>query len=463
MLALVASVSIQAEDSLPLYLPGDGVYIVGIDPATRQTPLDEPTMVAEAYRMSFHIQNVDVAAAKAGGKTYNLAKYFSEDETLLDISAFMGVGTASDLVVRDMEGNKYQLGQYAESAVKPARLLAAYDTWRGHATLPLGVYDHWDCPVTYDEDPLIKAGADTLTVDFGDPHEGLVMNAISFNLCSSSSVETLCASVSVNMTIYTETPWSTDIRLQPSYIEQVAEGIYAVKLPLKYPIARSRFTVTVSGLHTANAWLPRAVDTHALYPTHTTYEGGMQDAAADVCLNVEGYFNYIGTWGLLNGKEERGEVVSEADYVQVYYDPTDEDWPGNFFMGEAAFPVECTFGASDIVLSYSPDWIVDFLIDASQWDEYGAIQLAIVADALPEGETKRVGYVIFSTADGASHYRILIRQGAGWFDEIEYGAEGVDQVIIIPEQGGMFDLMGRSVSEPVRGQIYIQNGKKIMY
>lgn len=454
----------QAEDSLPFYLPGDGVYIVGIDPVSRKCPLTEPTLVAEAYRMSFQIQNVDMAAVKAGEKTYNLAKYFSEDEQTLDISAFMGVGTAYDLVVRNEDGQKYQLGQYGAAAPKATRLLAAYDSWKKHETLPLGVYDHWDCALTYDEDPIIKGGADELTVNFGNPHEGLVLTAISFNLVSKSAgVADIVKSLGVKINVYEEDgkteKWSSRQPVYKAAVKDLGDGVFAVILPLEKPVVFSPLSVTISGLHTLNAWLPRVVDTHNLYPTHTTYAGGQQDKASDVCLNIEGYFNYIGTWGLCRGKSERGEAYSDGDYVQVYYDPSDEDWPGDYYMGEAAFPVECTFGAADIEVVSAPSWIVDYMVDASQWNDYGAIQLSMIADMLPEEVTGRVGMVRFATSDGASFYNILVRQGTSFFDEYE----GVDEVIDVPVQGGIFDLMGRRVSDFQRGQVYIQNGKKIMY
>lgn len=464
VLALVGSVLVWAEDTMPHYLPGDGVYIVGIDPSTRTCPLTEPTLVAEAYRMTLEVTNVDIASVKAGDKSYNLSKYLTEDGKTLDISAFMGIGTATDLIVRNLEGQKYQLGQYGYSSPQPTRLLAAYNSWKRHATLPLGVYDHWDCGVTYEEDPMIKEGADELTVDFGNPHEGLVLTAISFNLISkSATVADIVKSLGVTIRVYEEDGktemWSSRQPVYTSAVTEVEKGVYAVVLPLEKPVVFSPLKVTISGLNTIGAWLPRVIDTNDLYPTHTTYAGGKQDMAADVCLNIEGYFNYIGMWGVCRGKSERGEAYSSGDYVQVYYDPSDEDWPGDYYMGEAAFPVECTFGAADIEMSSAPLWIVDYMVDSSQWKEYGAIQLSMVADMLPEDMKGRVGRVEFATSDGASFYSIMVRQGAAFFDEYE----GVDEVIDVPVEGGTFDLMGHRVSAPERGQVYIVNGKKSIY
>lgn len=462
---MVACMGALAAPETPFYLPGEGVYIVGINPRTQRPPLLQPTFVAEAYHMSFLTWNCDVASAEAGGQSYSLGKYFNDDNSVLDIAAFMGIGTANKFVVRNLDGESYQLGQYSPNwPLQSTRLLAAYDSWKGIKNLPMGVYDHWDCPVVETEDPMLKS-SDFLTVDFGNPYEGLVLTGVSFNLLSASDMDAICRSVTVTVKVYADDArsaelWHETLSLTDKRVTLLRDGVYSVVLPMSGQVVRSPFEVTISGLGAAGAWLPRAVDTHDLYPTHTRYADGKINPTADACLNVEGYFNYIGTWGLRDGKEERGEVVSDADYVQVYYDPSDPDWPGDYFMGEAAFPVECTFGGADIILFDSPTWIIDYQIDESQWKEYGAIQLSMVADALEEGETGRQGRVVFATKDLASFYYILVRQGAGKFEDIE---EGIDQVVNIPAIGGIFDLMGRCISEPQRGQVYIVNGKKSIY
>lgn len=466
MLALMSvAAGLQAQEELPFFLPGDGVYIVGMDVMTGQNALTSPTLVSEAYQMTLRTQNVDVAAVKAGSKNYNLSQYLTEDN-LLDIRPFMGVGSANGLIVRNFDGDSYQLGDYApEKTWTTTYLLSAAALGESYTSLPLAVYDAWDCPITYEADPVIAAGADTLTVDFGNPQEGLVVQSVSMNLLSeSANEEALLRHVRVCVRIYnkenTTVERTLDLVPESPCLTSLSAGRWAMVLPVEAVIC-TRFEVEVSGLHAAEAWLPRAVDSHSLYPTHTTYSGTSQSANTDACIQVNGYFNYVGTWGMMGGKQERGEAFFTGDLVQIYYDPSDPDWPGDFYQGEATFPVECTFGAEDIVLKSAPSWIIDYMVDASQWAEYGAVQLAMQADALPEEKEGRLGKVVWSTADGASEYTILVRQGIAWFDDDP--EQAVDAVVDIDTSGGLYDLLGRPVTTPAPGNVYIRQGKKWLY
>lgn len=468
--ALLCVMMLHAESSIPYYVPGDGVYVVGLDSAL-QPVLSEPTMVAGAYQASLRVFNTKAATLAAKvlddkgekevEKDFQMVSYLQGD-TLLNLERFLGVGYVYNLTVRDLDiahkGNPYQMGDNAPSKTwSKTYLLAAYNSWKKHATFPLGMYDHWDCPVTTDSDPILKEGADAVTVDFGNPGEGLVIDAITFTLVSTAPVTSL-SSLAVKLSV--EGAKEQTVSLQESMFTKVeGKDWYSVVVPVKKTVIASRFAVTVSGFSQCDAWLPRAVDTHAMYPTHTLYSNGKMNLASDVCLHVRGYFNYLGNWGRADGKVERGECVASADYIQIYYDPEDEDWPGDFFMGEAAFPVECTFGASDIDIASQPDWLISFEMDQSQWTKYGAVQLIMVADDLPDGVTGRTGKIVFTTLDGASQYTILVRQGTAWFDELE----SIDYVVDLPAMGGTYDLLGRPVKEMQHGTVYIQNGKKIMY
>ena len=123
-------------------------------------------------------------------------------------------------------------------------------------------------------------------------------------------------------------------------------------------------------------------------------------------------------------------------------------------MGEAAFPVECTFGSKDIIIKESPDWIKTVSYDDSQWSQYGCVQISLVADALPEDMKGRLGDVVLSTEDLASQYTIHVRQGAAMFDN----PDGIQAPSII-NQSSCFDLQGRRITAPQKGKPYVRNGK----
>lgn len=474
--AAIATTAWAQASEQPYYLPGEGVYHVGM-PGDMKPAVKEPTLVTQAYKLNLNVKNAELASARAGVESYNLLKYFNEDATQLNLVPFMGIGTAYGLIVRDMEGGSYQLGDYSPNKTwSNCRILAAFNRWQGHETFPLAVYDQWDCPLTYAADPMVGAGKnDAVTVDFGNPHEGLVVRDVNFSLITGSGNnsqrrltvtlniwdkdhETVTKTYSTNVNMLTLVPIGTvDGNNVYNVTAHVSEGDIVIDTP---------FDVTVSGFAGSgvNAWLPRAVDTHGIYPSHTTYSNGTASTKAtdtDVCINVDGYFNYLGTWGWWDGKTERGEVVPSADLVQIYYDPSDADWPGAFFMGEAAFPVECTFGVDDIGLESKPSWINAVQLDDSQWDEYECVQVILSADALPEEETGRNGKVVLTTADKASRYTIYLRQGNAGFDYSD--TDGINATTItIPAEGGCFDLMGRKVSDNSRGSILIKGGKKFI-
>lgn len=455
----------NAQDT-PFYLPGDGIYLVGL-PSNLSAVVTEPTMVTQAYQAKMIIRNVDVASTRSGFNTYNLTNYIVSDGSELDLSRFLGIGEISSLVVRSLEGGSYELGSYSPMPDLPhCRMLAAYNAWEGHETLPLCMYDQWDCPVSYDADPMLSNGScDALTSHFGNAHEGLVITNVNFPLAIASGSD-MSKMLKVTLSVDGNEEETRTVNLVPSSLSKVAEregyAIYsAVAVLSNKPIViDTTFHVTVSGFSQTGlkAWIPRAVDTHRLYPTHTTYHVGQEESrvdSTDVCINVQGYFNYIGTYGWYDGKYERGEVVSSADLVQIYYDPTDADWPGNYFMGEAAFPVECTFGSEDVTILEMPEWINSISYDDSQWEEYGALQIILSADALPSDMNGRNGKVVLITSDLASQYTIYIRQGAAWFDmpnDIQKCP-----VVSLPRQGGVFDLSGRRANNVSKGLFVVNN------
>lgn len=485
LLAATTITAFAQDTEKTYYLPGDGMYIVGI-PSTMKAVVNEPTIITQAYQSTLKVFNAMAASADAGEKTYNITKYFDEDNSELDIRPFMGVGEARNLTVRTI-GASYQIGDMSPNKTwKTTELLAAYPNWLGKATFPLGVYDHWDCPVQYVADPVLRTEKyDALTVDFGNPHEGLVAYNANFTLVTDGNVfENAMTSLDVKVTI-----WDNDHK---NVIDEVKTTIrtanlnkistdgtytyYSVLAPISSygKVINTPFDVTISGFAKdgVNCWLPRAVDTHNMYPSHTTYYktlGGESkvENTADACINIEGYFNFVGTWAL-GGKYERGEVYPTGDLVQVYYDPKDPDWEGDFFMGEASFPVECTFGMSDIVIESAPEWIFNFQIDDSQWVEYGALQLIMTGAGLPEDVTGRMDKVVFSTQDGASKYTIYVRQGDCMFgpgrpsDEPIVNSGIKAPVVDMPVNGGTFDILGRRVSNESTSRVYIKGGKKII-
>ncbi len=456
----------------PHYLPGDGVYIVGL-PADGSKMYDYPVMVTEAYQAKFKTFGAELASITAG-KSYNISNRLQSDGTL-DLISFMGTGEATNLIVRNFDGESYTIGDYAPNKTwTKSYLAAAFAPWEGKTFYTLGVYDHWDCPVTYAADTkLTEQKASGLIVDFGNPHEGLVCKAINFNLISSDAdLKDKIGAMSVSIKLWDEKHESVlrteTVKLRASNVKELGttedgKQKYAIYVDY-YPrlVIAQPFTVEVDGFDKlgTEAWIPRAVDTHNLYPTHTTYRFASREeqvATTDACINIDGYFNYVGTWGWPEGKEEYGECVAQGDYVQVYIDPSDPDWPGKFFTGEPTFPIECTFGISDLQISEKPDWINSVDINTSRWKDYGALLIIMSADALPSNENGRYGKVVVSTQDEASHYTIHIRQGNGQFPTAIDGPQ-----VNLPIEGGMFDLSGRQITSPQYGQIYIKNGKKVI-
>lgn len=469
---ITCAIALAAMAQKPLYLPGDGVYIVGL-PADLSKPYDCPVMVAEAYQTTFKTTGAELASISAG-KSYNVSKYLKDDGTL-DLISFMGCGQAKNLIVRNFDGESYSIGDYAPNKTwKENYLVAAFPAWNGTSSYTLGVYDHWDCPVTYDADKMItEKKATGLTVDFGNPHEGLVCESVNFNVISAnadlkSSLLNLTVKVNALDESRKNVVKTAKLRIDPIYTKVVGttddgKSIYSVYANASGRIILAQpFNVEVQGFDKlgAEAWIPRAVDTHNLYPTHTTYQLASADekvAESDACVNIDGYFNYVGTWGWPNGKCEYGECVSSGDYVQIYIDPSDPDWPGAFFTGDPTFPVECAFGAADLMVSDKPDWVHTVELEGSQWEQYGALLIIMQASAMPSDETGRYGKVVISTRDEASEYTIHVRQGNGQFPTAVEGP-----VVNIPAQGGMFDLSGRKITVPQQGQIYIKNGKKFV-
>lgn len=463
------SQSALGEDT-PFYLPGDGVYLVGLN-SQWQPATPEPTMVAAAYQTTLALQHVDAVAARSEQKPINMSGYISEDGTLLDLSRIMGIGEIYGVVARNVEsGESYQLGDYAPARTwQTTRLWASNDVRaqnNNERALPLCMYDQWDCPITCDRDPLL-AQSDVMTVDFGCPHEGLVAQSITLALVSEG--EPLANDVQLTVAITQQGHELARRTLATRHLQQVrSQGdytLYHAELVLNNDIVlNDSFAITITGWSQpgVNLWLARAIDTHQLYPSHTTYADGVSDASSDACVHVLGYFNYVGAWGWYDGKQERGEAYATGDLAQIYYDPSDPEWPGDYYRGEASFPVECTFGRTDIVVYDKATWMTAST-DDSQWQEHGALQLIVECAGLPEGQSGRLGKIVFATQDLASFYTILIRQGTGWFDdELDQGSpeEGIDAVWTIPTQGGRYDLLGRPIATPQPGQIYIENGQK---
>lgn len=488
-LLCLSSLCVMAQGAKPFFLPGEGVYLVGINKELKPA-VEEPAMVCTAYKATLRTQNVELASIKSGSSSYDVSHLIAEDGAMLDLRKFMGVGKAYGLIVRDIEGQSYQLGDYApRKSWTTTHLWAATDLQAitGHSRdLPLCMYDQWDCPITYERDPL-QASSDVVTVRFSSPIEGLVIRRVSFALVVKGELPAT-ADLAAKFTYYHSGQAATTFRqpITPAAYRKVREegenSVYYVSMPLsEEQVVDCAFDLTISGFSELDAWMARAVDTHGLYPSHTFYADSEQDPAADVCLNVVGYFNYIGTWNYYDGKQEFGEVVNAGDYVQVYYDPSDPDWAGQYYAGEVTFPVECTYGPTDLWVKQQPAWI-SCSLELSQWEEYEALQIILSAGALPEELDGRLGKVVISTKDDASCYTIWVRQGNCFFDcdvdptivgmefmeseeekpnvddVEEKEQEGLREVVTLPTMRGCYDLLGRPVSTPVAGQIVIENG-----
>lgn len=411
-LLALCSTSLVATDVATWYEPCEAAYYVGLS-AEQLSVVSKPTMVAAAYGAKFNSHNALVASGKAGNTSYSLQKYIESDT--LNLSNFMGVGALSKLLVRDASGHSYQLGSLMGNT-SDCQLWAAYnyEDMIGSRQLPIAMYNSWDCPVIYSEDETL-AQSGSVRVQFHNPGEGLVSNSIEFALLgeklpASAILECL---LTVGKNIY-----SIDITSDMLVPCGQKEGhdLYTVTLNYETFQLDQAFTIEVKGFNQegVHMWLPRTSDVQSLFTSHTTYGDGTP-MNGDACINLMGYYNYIGDWGIAHGKQERGEVVTAGDYVQVYYDPSEEGYIDRF-MGEVTFPVECTFGINDIYTKECPDWIETGL-DDSQWEEYEAVQLIMMARELPEGVSGRLGKVVFSTLDDASQYTILVIQGNAWFEE----------------------------------------------
>lgn len=445
----------------PVFRPADGVYFVG-NPVSGAPVVTCPTMVTGAYQARFLTNDALVASARVAGEMRSLATYLKNDT--LNLRRFMGVGAIQSLTVRNAKAEKYELGDLSEHKTwTESRLWAAYDytTLIGSRYLPLAVYNPWDCTILYDADPALSEQGE-LTQRFGFPGEGLVIQGIEFMLLS--DIEQPLAEYELVLTLMvgndSETHYLNSTML--TRLDDIdGHHAFACRIETETQLPQEEISIRLSGFSTSPAWLPRAVNTAGLYPySHTTYgEQTMGELGGDVCINLIGYYNYLGDWGIPSGKQERGEVVNEGDLVQIYYSPDEEGYIDRF-MGEAAFPVECTFGMSDIALFGSPAWI-ESSIDDSQWAEYEALQIIMQAEALPADVPGRLGKVVFTTRDLASQYTILVVQGNAWFDDDpDTALEQADAVTRIPAEGGFYDLLGRSLSAPIPGQPCIINGEK---
>lgn len=470
LLALAGQMAV-AQNTKPHYTPSEGVYMVGM-PGNLQPVYTEPVMVCQAYSARFSTQGAKLAAINDGSKSVNISTYLDSRQGVLDLSRFMGVGVAGDLLVRTATGTPYGLGDYApERTWNHTYLVAAYPEWTGRGSYPLSRYDMWDCPITYAPDLQMATGVcHSVTVDFGHPGHGLVARAIDF---------TLLGDIPSGLTATLQLMSEDGSRVVDYYDYDIADGELskhnleltggkpASTVTLALPdglVLNQPFRIEVSGFDLPGnaAWLPRAVAPNALYPTHSHYADAAgtitRDATTDVCINLEGYYNYLGAWGWYDGREEYGEVVAAGDYVQVYYSPDDPDYVGDF-AGEPSFPVECSFGVQDIKVVDCPDWITNIDTDTSQWDSFGAIQIILSAAPLPPGMTGRLGDVVFSTRDDACQFTIHVRQGTATFTEGLSSATS-----IVPQGSGIsFDLQGRSLtSKNIAKGVYIKEGRKMM-
>lgn len=473
-------VGAMAQEEPLVYLPGDGIYIEGL-PADMSSQPTAPAFVCEAYKAKFNTMGAELASITAD-KAYNVTKYINTENGELNLITWgFGVGSATNLTIRTYDGGKYSIGDLNPDG---KRWTTSYIHSADGVKRNLGVYNHWDCPVTYVADDKLATGMqDAVTVDFGNPHEGLVINNINFTLVTDRA-EGVFLDENAYLTVHLRTSKEKVFNIKKKDLKQVNtnsnDGLYYYTVNVSLvsggfglpgmiggnagDVIAEPFKVMINGFQQegVRAWLPRTVDHTGLFPTHTSYgyDNAVVDATTDVCINVNGYFNYIGMYGWYDGKVDRGEVVAGGDYVQVYYDPTDADWPGDYFMGEAAFGVESTFDEKKIQIESAPEWISTIALDNSQWVEYGALQLVMVAQPLPDGETGRKGMVTIITDDGASRFSVAIRQGNTMFDGTETGVNTI--IVDIPSSGGIYDLQGRKVSNTNTKELLIKNGRKFI-
>ena len=128
---------------------------------------------------------------------------------------------------------------------------------------------------------------------------------------------------------------------------------------------------------------------------------------------------------------------------------------------------------------YKPTWNQDFVVADPELDYYrysnGILQIPEKGDdgmatgwggepELWKPNWKGVNafecvFTFWTNSEVQSEYSISVRFG----DEEGDDATMIENINVVTESNELFDLMGRKVVEPVKGQIYIQNGKKILF
>ena len=390
---------ITAEQPDTIYTPGPGMYYGGL-PADGRALYSVPTLFAQAYQSTFDCNYPELS---------------------VDLTHYMGIGVI-DLSQDTNAGlsHYYTTTYYLNAACDPAEY--------GLTDYCMAMYDQWSHPVIYDRPATLATSA---SVSFTTPHEGLVVNGVNFTLCTADGDMPQAPTITLTEVDDESGEALQHVTLSPD-VKSTGNGRYAVTATLTSPLVLSHaFTITVDGI--SEAWLPTSDQ--------------------QPCINVQGYFNFIGLYGY-GDKMEYGVAADTGGEVELYEPATEST------DGEITFPIETTFGQDDIVLLDAPSWLHWVKTDGiwnGNWDEYEVLFLILTADELPEGVTGRNGIVTFTTRDGASQFRINVKQGNAAFAGIN--------TIHIDASGNVdacFDLMGRRITNSRHTQFVISK-KQVIY
>ena len=389
-----------------LFFPGEGVYYGGL-PADGEERYSYPMLIAQAYQSVIDCSYPDLS---------------------IDLTHYMGIG------VIDL-GTDAKVSRLAsldtDFATQHYHLAAAYDPARlGISSYTMAMYDHWAHPIDYRRPSELH---ETVTEQFSDPHSGLVVSSVNFQLIPESyqtQAEEAPLELSVTLTETDPVEGTTLQNVTASVqLTDLTGGRQAAVASFSEPVILSHlFTVTVSGLDNHH-WLP--------------------SSDGKPCINIDGYFNFIGLYGY-GDSVEYGVALESGGDVEMY-----EPSMGGT-DGEITFPIETTLGEDDITIASLPDWLSWNRIDGiwnGNWDEYEVLFLMLQADPLPDGVAGRSGLAVFSTQEGASHFTINVRQGSADF-------AGVN-TLLLDSSGrpvALYDLMGRRITrDAARGRIVVSS------
>ena len=116
----------------------------------------------------------------------------------------------------------------------------------------------------------------------------------------------------------------------------------------------------------------------------------------------------------------------------------------------------------DIDFDNLPEWVESLQVDTTEYnkDNITGYNLVLpVCQPLPEGVTGRVAELdIIGSAGITGNHKIIVLQGDATWDE--EGIVEVNKDARTRENKNLYNVAGQRISTPVKGQIYIKNGRK---